>query len=107
MRDKKLSACVPRCKPHRPAKHGSYGKLSFQRAGPRRSLKRANVHLQLVGEFGQCERFILLAVMCDGEVRTLDLKKISAKTLKLAIDPADGNPLGQDWDNARPFRPRR
>jgi hypothetical protein len=33
----------------------------------------------------------------DGSVRTLDLKKVSAETLKRAIDPADGQPLGNDW----------
>lgn len=38
-----------------------------------------------------------LAALCDGSVRTLDLKKISAKTLKNAIDGRDGNPLGDDW----------
>ena len=35
--------------------------------------------------------------LCDGSVRTLDLKKISAKTLKDAINGNDGNPLGEDW----------
>ena len=33
----------------------------------------------------------------DGSVRTLDLTKIKPETLKNAIDPADGNPLGKDW----------
>jgi hypothetical protein len=38
-----------------------------------------------------------LAALCDGSVRTLDLKKISADTLKNAISCDDGNVLGADW----------
>jgi hypothetical protein len=39
-----------------------------------------------------------LAVLMDGDVRVLDLNKIKPETLKNAIDPADGNALGADWD---------
>ena len=38
-----------------------------------------------------------LAALCDGSVRYLDLKKISADTLKNAISCDDGNVLGADW----------
>lgn len=37
------------------------------------------------------------AVIMDGSARVLDLKKLSAETLKNAIDPMDGNVLGKDW----------
>jgi hypothetical protein len=37
-------------------------------------------------------------VMFDGSTRTLDLGRISKQTLKYAIMPADGMPLGTDWD---------
>jgi hypothetical protein len=41
----------------------------------------------------------LIAVLLgDGSVRTVNLKKVSEKTLKDAITRNDGNPLGQDWD---------
>jgi hypothetical protein len=39
-----------------------------------------------------------LAVMFDGAPRVLDLNKILPDTLKNAIDPADGNVLGKDWE---------
>jgi hypothetical protein len=39
-----------------------------------------------------------LAALLDGRVRVLDLTKIKPQTLKWAINPADGNPLGKDWD---------
>jgi hypothetical protein len=38
-----------------------------------------------------------LAAMFDGSVRVLNLDKIKPETLKNAIDPADGNVLGNDW----------
>lgn len=38
-----------------------------------------------------------LAALCDGTVRYLDLKTISAATLKNAICGNDGNVLGADW----------
>jgi len=38
-----------------------------------------------------------LALLCDGSVRYIDLKKVSEKTLKLAILTNDGTPLGADW----------
>ncbi len=37
--------------------------------------------------------------MMDTSTRLLDLKKISAETLKDAIDPADWRPLGKDWED--------
>jgi hypothetical protein len=37
-------------------------------------------------------------VLCDGSTRVLDLKKVSAETLKNAIGSNDGNVLGQDWN---------
>jgi Protein of unknown function (DUF1559) len=39
-----------------------------------------------------------MAAMCDGSVRALDLKKISAETLKGAITPSGGEVLGKDWE---------
>jgi hypothetical protein len=38
-----------------------------------------------------------LAVLCDGSVRTVDLTKMSAVTLKSAITVAGGEVLGDDW----------
>jgi Protein of unknown function (DUF1559) len=38
-----------------------------------------------------------LAVMADGSVRILDLGRVKPETLKHAINPADGNVLGDDW----------
>jgi hypothetical protein len=40
---------------------------------------------------------IVLAAMCDGSVRALNMKKLTEKTLKDAIMRDDGNPLGDDW----------
>jgi len=37
------------------------------------------------------------AALCDGSVRTLNMKKLSETTLKNAIIRNDGNPLGADW----------
>jgi hypothetical protein len=39
-----------------------------------------------------------LAVLCDGSVRTLNLKKIKPETLKAAITIAGGELLGADWE---------
>jgi Protein of unknown function (DUF1559) len=50
-----------------------------------------------VPDFGKSFGHKPLAALLDGSVRILDLKKISAETLKNAINPADGNPLGADW----------
>lgn len=38
-----------------------------------------------------------LASLCDGQIRTLDLKTLTAATLKNAISINDGNFLGPDW----------
>ena len=40
---------------------------------------------------------IINVAMCDGSVRTLNMKTLSEKTLKNAIMRNDGNPLGDDW----------
>jgi hypothetical protein len=48
-------------------------------------------------DFGKAFGKKPLAVLFDGTVRVLDLKKISEATLKNAIDPADGKILGPDW----------
>ena len=37
------------------------------------------------------------AILGDGSGRLLDLKKISTATLRNAICPDDGIPLGADW----------
>jgi hypothetical protein len=50
-----------------------------------------------VPDFGKALNQTPLAALVDGSVRTLDLKKLSAETLKNAIDPADGQVLGPDW----------
>jgi hypothetical protein len=39
-----------------------------------------------------------LAAMADGSVRLINRRRTSDATLRLAIDPADGNPLPADWD---------
>jgi hypothetical protein len=44
------------------------------------------------------DRFVV--AIADGSVRWLNKKKISEKTLRIAIDPGDGLPLGRDWDDA-------
>jgi hypothetical protein len=49
-------------------------------------------------DFGKAYGKRPLAAMMDGSVRVLDLKKIQPETLKNAIDPADGNPFGLDWN---------
>lgn len=36
--------------------------------------------------------------MCDGSVRIINRERISDQTLRLAIDPRDGQPLPPDWD---------
>jgi hypothetical protein len=48
-------------------------------------------------DFGKAYGQSPLAVMLDGSPRLLHLSTIKAETLKNAIDPADGNVLGQDW----------
>jgi hypothetical protein len=48
-------------------------------------------------DFGKAFGKKPLALLWDGSCRVLDLKKISTETLKNAIDPADGRPLGSDW----------
>jgi hypothetical protein len=50
-----------------------------------------------VPNFGRAYAGRPLASLADGSVRVLDLKKISPMTLKNAISPDDGNPLGADW----------
>jgi predicted Zn finger-like uncharacterized protein len=40
----------------------------------------------------------MLVSMCDGSVRFVNLGKLSEETLRRAIDPKDGQPLGADWD---------
>jgi hypothetical protein len=40
-----------------------------------------------------------LAALCDGSVRVLDLRKILPATLRLAINPQVGKPLGPDWED--------
>jgi hypothetical protein len=49
-------------------------------------------------DFGKAYGAKPLAVMCDGSVRILDLKKIKPLTLKNAIMKNDGNVLGDDWE---------
>lgn len=50
-----------------------------------------------VPEFGKAYGRMPLAVKLDGAPVLLDLKQVAAETLKNAIDPADGVPLGKDW----------
>lgn len=50
-----------------------------------------------VPDFGKAFGKKPLAVLVDGSTRMLDLITISEMTLKNAIDPADGFPLGADW----------
>jgi hypothetical protein len=40
-----------------------------------------------------------LAALCDGSVRTLNLKKIKPETMKAAITIAGGEVLGADWED--------
>ena len=49
-------------------------------------------------DFGKAYGSKPLAALCDGSVRTLDLKKIKPETLKAAITRAGGEVLGKDWD---------
>ena len=51
-----------------------------------------------VPDFGKAYGQKPLTAMFDGSTRILDLKKIKQETLKNAIDPADGIPLGADWE---------
>ncbi len=39
----------------------------------------------------------ILAALCDGSVRVINIKTITEKTLKNAIQKDDGNVLGDDW----------
>jgi hypothetical protein len=48
-------------------------------------------------DFGKAYAATPLAVLCDGSVRTLDLTRVSATTLKAAITTAGGEVLGADW----------
>jgi hypothetical protein len=48
---------------------------------------------QVGGWFGD----IVNVALCDGSVRTIHRKKMSEKTFRHAIMPADGNALGPDW----------
>jgi len=50
-----------------------------------------------VPDFGKAYNGEPIIAICDGSVRTLNLKKVSAKTLKNAICTDDGNALGDDW----------
>lgn len=40
----------------------------------------------------------MLVSMCDGSVRFVNRSKLSDQTLRLAIDPKDGQPLPLDWN---------
>ena len=40
---------------------------------------------------------IVNVALCDGSVRTLNMKTLTERTLKNAITRDDGNPLGSDW----------
>jgi hypothetical protein len=51
-----------------------------------------------VPQFGKAYGDKPLCALFDGSTRVLDLRKIQERTLKNAIDPADGQPLGKDWD---------
>ena len=48
-------------------------------------------------DFGKAYAATPLAVLCDGSVRTLDLKKVSARTLKAAITVGGGEVSGPNW----------
>ncbi len=50
-----------------------------------------------VPDFGKAYGGKPLGALMDGSVRILDLKTLSATTLKYAIMPDDGMPLGLDW----------
>ena len=49
-------------------------------------------------DFGKAYHAKPLAAMCDGSVRTLNLKKIKPETMKAAITVAGGEVLGADWE---------
>jgi hypothetical protein len=51
-----------------------------------------------VPDFGKAYGATPLAALCDGSVRTLNLKKITPETMKAAITIAGGEVLGADWD---------
>jgi hypothetical protein len=51
-----------------------------------------------IPDFGRAYGSKPLGVLADGYARVLDLKKISVKTLRHAIQPDDGYPLGPDWN---------
>jgi hypothetical protein len=53
-------------------------------------------------EFGKAYHLKPLAAMCDGYVRTLNLKKITPETMKAAITIAGGEVLGADWEEETP-----
>ena len=40
----------------------------------------------------------MVVLMCDGSVRTINRVRLSDQTLRMAIDPRDGQPLPADWD---------
>jgi len=42
---------------------------------------------------------LVSVAMCDGSVRSLNLKKISEMTLKAAVTHSGGEVLGKDWDD--------
>jgi hypothetical protein len=48
-------------------------------------------------DLGKAYNGIPLAAVMDGSVRTLDVGKVSAKTLKAAIGRNDGEVMGPDW----------
>lgn len=50
-------------------------------------------------DFGKAFGQKALGALMDGSVRTLDLKKLTAQTLKNAIVPDDGNPIGTGWSD--------
>ncbi|CEF49249.1 unnamed protein product [uncultured bacterium] len=49
-------------------------------------------------DFGKAYDAVPLAAICDGHVRTLNLKNITPTTLKAAITVAGGEVLGADWN---------
>jgi hypothetical protein len=48
-------------------------------------------------DFGKAYGQTPQCVLFDGSTRTLDLRKLTRQTLKHAVMPADGFPLGSDW----------
>lgn len=55
------------------------------------------VRNKAVPEFGKAYGDKPLCALFDGSTRVLNLQKIQERTLKNAIDPADGEVLGMDW----------